>query len=244
MVKYGQVVYTPDRRPLTSYPRKLMKYLFEEIYPVGRAVLRVDPVVYADLGCGRGDFITPMAELLGGRATIYGVDAELHPEMEELIQHSNTTTCLATVCFRQIVLDRQFLPFDTSSVDVVFTKSVIEHLTDWRWFLQEIHRILRPGGRLVIMTPDWHSQWRMFWDDPTHVHPFTVQGLKDALLMTDFEKVYVRKFYQLPVLWRAPWLTIVSELLQLLIRPDVRIRNRFIRWSVELMLLGTAVKGE
>jgi SAM-dependent methyltransferase len=41
-----------------------------------------------------------------------------------------------------------------ASVDAVVMADVIEHLTDPRSTLQAIHRVLRPGGRLLLLTPD------------------------------------------------------------------------------------------
>lgn len=44
--------------------------------------------------------------------------------------------------------------FEDDSFDVVVLADVIEHLTDPRATLREIHRITRPGGRVVVLTPD------------------------------------------------------------------------------------------
>ncbi|OZC43329.1 SAM-dependent methyltransferase [Rhodococcus sp. 14-2483-1-1] len=49
-------------------------------------------------------------------------------------------------------LDR--LPFADSTVDVVVNFQVIEHLWDQGAFLAEVHRILKPGGTLLISTPN------------------------------------------------------------------------------------------
>jgi SAM-dependent methyltransferase len=46
------------------------------------------------------------------------------------------------------------LPVRSSSVDVVANLQVIEHLWDQEGFLRECHRVLRPGGRLLITTPN------------------------------------------------------------------------------------------
>lgn len=46
------------------------------------------------------------------------------------------------------------LPVRNSTVDVVANLQVIEHLWDQKGFLAECHRVLRPGGRLLITTPN------------------------------------------------------------------------------------------
>jgi SAM-dependent methyltransferase len=46
------------------------------------------------------------------------------------------------------------LPLRSSTVDVVVNLQVIEHLWDQEGFLAECHRVLRPGGRLLITTPN------------------------------------------------------------------------------------------
>ena len=62
--------------------------------------------------------------------------------------------------------------------DIIFMKSVIEHLghgVDEISLLRRRHT--RQDGRIIIMTPDYNAQWKTFYDDPTHVHPYTVKGL-------------------------------------------------------------------
>lgn len=46
------------------------------------------------------------------------------------------------------------LPFDTSSFDVVVAGELIEHIYDTDKFLEECNRVLRPGGELIISTPN------------------------------------------------------------------------------------------
>jgi SAM-dependent methyltransferase len=46
------------------------------------------------------------------------------------------------------------LPLGSSTVEVVANLQVIEHLWDQPGFLRECHRVLRPGGRLLVTTPN------------------------------------------------------------------------------------------
>jgi len=125
--------------------------------------------------------------------------------------------------------------------DFVFSKSVIEHLEKPDNFLKESYKVLKPNGRIIIMTPDWQSQMHIFYNDYTHVRPYDKNGLKDLLKIYDFKEVSSEKFYQLPILWKYPLLKIISKCLQIF--PVKReIKNKFIRWSRELMILATGTK--
>jgi SAM-dependent methyltransferase len=126
--------------------------------------------------------------------------------------------------------------------DVVFAKSVIEHLFNPENFMKECYRILKPSGRLIIMTPDWISQMKIFFDDYTHRQPYTLTALKDILDIFLFKDVSSEIFYQIPILWKYPALKAISGIIRLLVPVTAKSNIRFIRWSTELMILGTGVK--
>ena len=46
------------------------------------------------------------------------------------------------------------LPLDDQSVDLAYSVEVLEHLEDQFLFFREVHRVLRPGGRFVLTTPN------------------------------------------------------------------------------------------
>ncbi|MCK4589132.1 MAG: class I SAM-dependent methyltransferase [Nanoarchaeota archaeon] len=50
-------------------------------------------------------------------------------------------------------LDQYPFPFKNSSVDLILAMAVIEHLSDMKSFLEEVHRILKPGGKLRFRVP-------------------------------------------------------------------------------------------
>jgi hypothetical protein len=58
--------------------------------------------------------------------------------------------------------------------------------------------------------------------------------------MTDFNKIKVYKFRQLPVVWRYPVINLFCAFISPFI--PVRTQNKFLKWSRELMLIGYAVK--
>jgi SAM-dependent methyltransferase len=58
-------------------------------------------------------------------------------------------------------------PFDDDSFDRIRLSHVIEHIQSITKTMEELHRILRPGGELEITTP--HHTDASSWQDPTHV---------------------------------------------------------------------------
>ena len=71
-----------------------------------------------------------------------------------------------------IVHDMNVLPwpFEKNSFDLVLTNSTLEHVVDVQKTLEEIHRILVPGGRLIVKVP--HFRAIDAFVDPTHFHFF------------------------------------------------------------------------
>jgi SAM-dependent methyltransferase len=68
-----------------------------------------------------------------------------------------------------VVLDAgRSLPFSNDSFVGVACFDVVEHIDDLPALMSELHRVLSPGGRLLITTP--HFSCANSWTDPTHRH--------------------------------------------------------------------------
>ena len=80
------------------------------------------------------------------------------------------------VAFRQAVVPP--LPFADASFDWVITFQVIEHIRRDGEFVREIHRVLRPGGQLIVTTPNAPMSLTR---NPWHVREYTAGELRTLL---------------------------------------------------------------
>jgi 2-polyprenyl-3-methyl-5-hydroxy-6-metoxy-1,4-benzoquinol methylase len=92
----------------------------------------------ADIGCGTGDL---WREVQGRFARAIGLDAVHYPALP------------SDVTFVKADLDAR-LPLDDAAVDVAAAVEVIEHLENPRALVRELARITRPGGWIVVTTPN------------------------------------------------------------------------------------------
>ena len=88
------------------------------------------------------------------------------------------------------------IPSISNSVDIAIGLALIEHLHDPSNFLSEVKRILKPGGALWMDTPDIAADGTDFWNDPTHVHPYTRKSLKLLLGMSEYRDIRITPNYR------------------------------------------------
>ena len=134
------------------------RYLFALRFCAGSDVL--------DVASGEGYG----SALLGQVAkSVIGVDLDAGS-----VRFANSHYISERVSFRRA--DATALPIEDASVDVVVSFETIEHLADHAAFLAEIRRVLRPGGVLVISSPD-HA---VYSEEASHENPFHVKELRRA----------------------------------------------------------------
>lgn len=102
---------------------------------------------YLDVGCGDGNF-TSLVQRELKQVEAYGVD--FSPRAVQLA----TARGVRAYC---VDLSNQDLPFAPEFFDAAFAGEVVEHILDTDHFFDELHRVLKPGGRLILSTPNLAS---------------------------------------------------------------------------------------
>lgn len=130
-----------------------------------------------DIGCGPGW----MLAALSGNWDKYGAEISL----------------LAVTGARRLLpeatIQADFTEYADGFFDVIVMHHVIEHMTEPVEAMRTVSRILRPGGILLLGTPDFDSpvarrfgkNYRLL-HDPTHISLFTRDSMRELLLDTGF----------------------------------------------------------
>lgn len=84
--------------------------------------------------------------------------------------------------------DISILPMGTETVDAILAKHVLEHILDPIKALAEWGRVLKPGGKLVILCPDYRF-CEAISVDPSHTHAFTPESVASLLRVCGFNMV-------------------------------------------------------
>ena len=223
---YVSTIYNTIDRPFGEYPGKLIRYLIKT-----QKIKRGSKIL--EIGCGRGDFIN---EFIKSQMDGYGVD-----------QSSECKNYFSNILFSKVDLLNENIPLENNFFDVIFSKSLIEHFYYPEKIMNEAYRLLKPGGIIITLTPDWEFIYKSFYEGYTHRTPFTSVSLKDIHSICNFREIEVKKFKQLPLLWDKSKfyyypLEILSFLTRILIPEKLRMRNKWIRFSKEIMLLSIAKK--
>jgi len=161
----------PNRKAALEYPIRQLAGM-----RIGRAL---------EIGCGAGDLLVQMKEI--GWQTV-GIDFD-----PAAIAAANQRG----LDVRVGDLDAQAFPDE--SFDVVLMNHVLEHLPEPQYSMREIRRILRPGGRLIAVTPNFDSwgsshfgkNWRGL-EPPRHLHLFNRQSATLLAQIAGFTVVNVQ----------------------------------------------------
>jgi SAM-dependent methyltransferase len=186
LVSFYPQDYEPFWRPLDEEPHLLRRWSRRRSYALRcRMVRRAqrEGGRLLDVGCGTGGFLRELCR--DGQWQGLGVD--IHQGPLSVARRQGVNVYCGELCA---------LRTPAPVFDVVTLWEVIEHVPDPRRMLSDIRRLLRPGGTLLLSTPNvesWQARvWRRCWagwELPRHVQVFSLRTLRQILETTGFRVV-------------------------------------------------------
>jgi len=174
-MKYLDAHYTKTKEKNRQlYAEQFAKWVFKRFFKKTGKLL--------DLGCGKGYFLNAFKKL---GFSVKGVD------LESINKN-----------IKKVDLEKGKLPFSNNSFDFVICIDLIEHINNPDNLMKETRRVLKPSGLFVIYTPNWNIFFKNFYDDYTHVKPYTPLGLSRMLTRYEFKIIHLSKRFRIPYLWR------------------------------------------
>jgi len=104
-----------------------------------------------DIGSGPGYLVSEMGAAVGRDGAVHGLDASV--AMNAIAAHR----CAGKPWVQIDEGDVLELPYADSTFDAAVSTQVYEYVADLPRALDELHRVLRPGGRALILDTDWDS---------------------------------------------------------------------------------------
>jgi len=191
--------------------------------------------VVLDIGCGSGVQLNEIGREQGYALAI-GIDVNM-----SAIRFARGRALSNT---EFLIADAQHLPVKSSSTDKIICAEIIEHLKSPDYLVNEIDRVLKRGGGVVITTPNDRSVWgiyEIFWDvfgkgrnyGETHLRFFSETGLRNTF--SGFSGCQTRSLFFVSPLFA---LTNSSRLLEI----GKKLDRVFERWGFGVSLVMYARK--
>ena len=132
-----------------------------------------------DIGCGKGEDLYRIGQLAGDEVHLVGIDS-----MERAINAARDRVG-DDARFQFVLSDAsKGFPFGDGHFELVFSQNFLECVSDKDSLIQEIHRVLKPGGQIVVAHWDWDSQ-----------------------LINGSDKALIRKLIHAFADWKQDWMT-------------------------------------
>jgi len=162
-----------------------------------------------DIACGYGEFINQIRA-----GSKYAVDLN-----EDAARHLTPDVKFV----RTSALDLSMLP--QGELDVVFTSNFLEHFQNKRdldLLFKEVAKLLKPGGKFIVVGPNIRYAYREYWDFYDHYLPLSHLSLVEGLVLAGFRPervidrflpytmqggvptadILVKMYLALPIAWR------------------------------------------
>lgn len=193
----GPTVTKKDWAKLLFYPKKF--FLYRHIEKAAKAKhertnLLKEPFRILDIGCGTGASVIDLKKLFGRECEVVGLDVvqlQIDIAKRRVKEHG--------VNAEFYWYDGHQFPFSDNTFDAVYTSDVLGHVENVPFWMDEIHRVLRPHGVLAMFAEsklgkhaflrNWFMKHGLNTDPHAefHISLFSKQELKELVLGAGFD---------------------------------------------------------
>jgi len=164
---------------------KLSDNFYDKIKPrlyqrVGRELRLAYRVL--DLGCGACELARYLSETYGQKVTGVDISADSFPSNQNITKNTKRIRCIRK--------DATRLPFiRNETIDAAIIFWALHEMRDSQAILQEAHRVLRPGGEVVVVEFPRNSLAQKLWNEDY----YTIKELTGSLSRAGFEDIRAKR---------------------------------------------------
>jgi len=174
-------------------PAKLSGDFYDKIKPrlyqrVGRELRLAYRVL--DLGCGACELAQYLSETYGQKVTGVDISANSFPNRRNMTKNIKRIRCI-----RKDAARLTFIRNETVDAAVIFW--ALHEMKNSQAILQEAHRVLRPGGEVVVVEFPRNSLAQKLWNESY----YSIKELTGSLRKAGFKDVLAKRIEHKQILW-------------------------------------------
>ena len=174
-------------------PVKLSDNFYDKIKPrlyqrVGKELRLAYRVL--DLGCGACELAQYLSKTYGQKVTGVDISANSFPDTRNITKNTKGIRCI-----RKDAARLSFIRNETIDAAIIFW--ALHEMKNSQAILQETHRVLRPGGEIVVVEFPRNSLARKLWNE----NYYTSKELTGSLRKAGFKDIRAKRIEHKQILW-------------------------------------------
>jgi len=172
---------------------KLSENFYDKIKPrlhkrIGRELRGAKHVF--DLGCGDCELVRYLADTYGQKVAGVDISANSFPNKRNITKNNKRIRCI-----RKDAARLSFIRSET--VDAVIISWALHEMKNPQAVLQETHRVLRPGGKVLVVEFQRNSLAQTLWNE----NYYTIKELTGSLGKAGFEDIRAKRIEHKQIIW-------------------------------------------
>ncbi len=143
-----------------------------------------------DLGCGACELARYLSETYGQRVTGVDISASSFPNNQNTTKNAGPIRCIRKDAARLTFIRN-------GTIDAAITFWALHEMENSQAILQEVHRVLRPGGKILIVEFPHKSLAQRLWNE----NYYTSKQLTGSLRKAGFKDIRAKRIEHKQILW-------------------------------------------